>query len=284
MWRLKILFKIFYSSLGIPYSISKRVGIRKWGKMDQYQYSKHIFWGHVKDASKYANINRPNLMEIGCGDCVSTAIYSKFLGAKSVYLVDAGEYATKDLNVYKNLFQRMSEDSQASPDMDWQKISTFDDLLKALNAKYMTNGLRSLNSIPDNSIDYIFSHAVLEHIRLAELKPMIKEMYRVLVPGGVMSHNIDYKDHLDESINNLRFPEKIWESDLFAKSGFYTNRVPAVRMHKLFLESGLDIVDERFGEWNPLPLKKNLLDKSFHTYADRNELVPTSSFIAKKRL
>ena len=283
MWRLKILFKIFYSTLRIPYSISKKLGINKWGKMDQYQYSQHIFWGHIKNASKHVNVIHPSLMEIGCGDCLSTSVYSKFLGAKSVCLVDAGEYATKDLNVYKNLFEKMSEDSQSSPEIDWQKICTFDDFLKAFNTKYMTNGLRSLNSIPDNSFDYIFSHSVLEHVRLVELGPMIKEIYRVLKPGGVMSHNIDYKDHLANSINHLRFSEKIWESSLFIKSSFYTNRVPAIEMHKLFAELGLDFLYEGFGKWNPLPLDKTLLDKSFRPYADSNAIVPTSSFIAKKR-
>jgi hypothetical protein len=27
-------------------------------------------------------------------------------------------------------------------------------------------------------------------------------------------------------LNNLRFSERIWESEFMAKSGFYTNRIP----------------------------------------------------------
>ena len=54
-----------------------------------------------------------------------------------------------------------------------------------------------------NSIDYIFSHSVIEHVRKFELNNLIDEMYRVLKPKGVVSHNINYKDHLDESLNNL---------------------------------------------------------------------------------
>ena len=92
--------------------------------------------------------------------------------------------------------------------------------------------------IEDNSIDYIFSHSVMEHIRKYELDSLIREMFRVLKPNGVISHNINYKDHLGESLNNLRFSEKLWESNLFANSGFYTNRVPALEMHNLFKRNG----------------------------------------------
>ena len=74
--------------------------------------------------------------------------------------------------------------------------------------------------IKSDSIDYIFSHSVLEHIRLFELEETINQMYRILKKGGFVSHNINYKDHLDEGLNNLRFPTSLWESNLFANSGF----------------------------------------------------------------
>ena len=81
----------------------------------------------------------------------------------------------------------------------------FVDLLCFYNTEYLTSGLESLKEIDDNSVDYIFSHSVLEHVRKYELNALIKEMYRVLKPNGVISHNINYKDHLDDSLNNLRF-------------------------------------------------------------------------------
>ncbi len=34
-------------------------------------------------------------------------------------------------------------------------------------------------------------------------------MYRVFKPYGVISHDINYKDHLDESLNNLRFSDRL---------------------------------------------------------------------------
>ena len=108
-------------------------------------------------------------------------------------------------------------------------------------------------------------------------------MYRVLKPNGVISHNINYKDHLGESLNNLRFSEQIWESNIFAYSGFYTNRVPAIEMHKFFKKAGFNLVYENFGKWEKLPIKKNNLNKIFNKYTDEELAIPTSSFLGIKK-
>ena len=122
----------------------------------------------------------------------------------------------------------------------------------------------------------------MEHVRKHELNTYIEEMHRILKPNGVISHNINYKDHLGESLNNLRFSEKIWESNLFAKSGFYTNRVPGVEMHNLFRKSGFNLVYENFGKWHKLPLSRRKIHRDFDKYSDNQLSVPTSSFLGKK--
>ena len=150
------------------------------------------------------------------------------------------------------------------------------------NAKYLTSGLESFRKIDDNSIDFIFSHSVMEHIKKNELNQLIKEMYRILKPHGVISHNINYKDHLGESLNNLRFSEQIWESDLFANSGFYTNRIPAIEMHQYFKNIGFNLVKEDFGRWDKLPINRNNLAKEFKKFTNEELMRPTSRFIAIK--
>ena len=105
-------------------------------------------------------------------------------------------------------------------------------------------------------------------------------MHRVLKPGGLISHNINYKDHLNESLNNLRFSENIWESSFFASSGFYTNRIPAVEMHKKFSNKGFKIIWEKYGYWQKLPIKRKHLNKKFRNYSDEDLKKCTSAFIA----
>jgi ubiquinone/menaquinone biosynthesis C-methylase UbiE len=98
-------------------------------------------------------------------------------------------------------------------------------MLEDCHAEYLTNGLESIRSIPSAMVDFVFSQAVLEHVRRDEFAPMLAETFRVLREDGYSSHEIDIKDHLGQSLHSLRFPESIWESSWFASSGFYTNRL-----------------------------------------------------------
>ena len=41
---------------------------------------------------------------------------------------------------------------------------------------------------PDNSVDLIWSQHVMEHFNESESQAVIREMYRVLKPGGIMVH------------------------------------------------------------------------------------------------
>ena len=107
-------------------------------------------------------------------------------------------------------------------------------------------------------------------------------MHRVLKPNGLISHNINYKDHLDESLNSLRFSHKIWESNLFSNSGFYTNRVPAIEMHRKFKKFGFKMVWEKYSQWPLLPLKRKYMHNDFKSYSDQDLMNVTSSFIASK--
>lgn len=81
----------------------------------------------------------------------------------------------------------------------------FKDVLAATNSQYFTDGLSSLRSIPTHSIDFIFSQAVLEHLRKHEFLDMMKELRRILKPTGICSHQVDLKDHLGGALNNLTF-------------------------------------------------------------------------------
>ena len=92
---------------------------------------------------------------------------------------------------------------------------SFMDLLEACRATYLTDGLQSLKSVPVGTVDFAWSHAVLEHIALSEFDGAARELHRVLRASGVTSHRIDLQDHLSESLHSLRFPERIWESWLF---------------------------------------------------------------------
>jgi len=281
MWRLKILIKVILSRLPINYSTWKRFNIFKHGEMESFDYSKQIFEGHFKDMSKLNLIPNPSILEVGPGDSLFSMIFSRKYSNNMFYFLDVGDFANKDINLYKGLIKKLINEGYLEK-FDINEDFSFDELLNFSNAKYMTSGINDLKKLDNDSIDYIFSHSVLEHVRLFEIDELISQMYRVIKPGGIVSHNINYKDHLSESLNNLRFSSKTWESDLFANSGFYTNRIPATKMHSMFKNVGFKILRENFGKWDKLPIPRLKISDEFKAFSDEELINCTSSFIAQK--
>ena len=244
--------------------------------MENYEYSRNIFEGHYRDMNKVSKIDNPVIMEIGPGDSLFSMVYSRIYTKEKFYFLDVNDFASRNLNLYFKL-QKNLEKEKPNLKILKKPFKDFDDLLCFYNAEYLTSGIESLKKIEDNSVDYIFSHSVIEHVRKYELDSLIDQMYRVLRPKGVISHNINYKDHLDESLNNLRFSENLWESNFFARSGFYTNRLPAVEIHSLFKKKGFKLTYENFGKWEKLPINRNKINKIFNKFTDEELAIPTSS-------
>lgn len=57
---------------------------------------------------------------------------------------------------------------------------------RGVKATYLVHDIRKGLPFPDASFDAIFSDSVLEHIPKREIKNIMKEYYRVLVPHGIL--------------------------------------------------------------------------------------------------
>lgn len=136
------------------------------------------------------------------------------------------------------------------------------------NAHYCVNGLHSLQEIPSETVDFIFSNAVLEHIHLHDFRNILNELYRVSSKESILSHTIDLKDHLNNSLNSLRFSKKVWESKLFEKSGFYTNRLRFKEICNYIRDAGFKIIHIDVKEWNALPMKTKYVNREFKNRED----------------
>ena len=88
-----------------------------------------------------------------------------------------------------------------------------DQLLLSHGGRHLVNGLDDMQEIPSASVDFVWSQAVLEHIRFENFMTTMKELRRVIKATGVCSHRINLRDHLDDALNNLRFRRTMWESD-----------------------------------------------------------------------
>lgn len=279
-WALKIVAKLVLSRLPAPYALWRAMGLFRHGRMDRRDYALKIFRLHAERAFPAGLPHGATVLELGPGDSIASALIAAGHGAGRVWLIDAGDYATKDVALYRVLARDLADSGVVTPDLS--RAQTFEDVLNACNARYLTRGLRSLGEVADVSVDFAWSHSVLEHVRKAQLSDTLRELRRVVKPGGLVSHNVDYQDHLAGALNNLRFAERLWESSLFADSGFYTNRVPAVVMHNMFRETGFEVLQEDFGRWPALPTPRRRMAPEFGGFADQDLMQRTSHALLRR--
>ena len=217
-WRFKILIKIIFSRIPVSYNIWRKIGLFRHGAMDNHTYTLNVFNSHLEKTGLAGNLNGKTILEIGPGDSIATAILASSFGAQTI-MVDAGFYVSKNIEIYRDMVNDFQNKGLVFS-FDINNINTIEELLFSCNARYLTNGLNSLLKIDSNSVDLIFSQAVLEHIRKNEFIDTMNHYYRILKKNGVCSHQIDLRDHLGGSLNNLRFSENIWESKILFKLWF----------------------------------------------------------------
>ncbi len=228
-WFIKIPAKIILSRLPVGERTWQRVNLFRAGGMDSEAYARSVFDQHYK-ASGLGGLHGCTILELGPGNGLLTGKFAGELGATRIWLVDSHPIA---------------------------EPASFP------NTTYLSDGLKSLRMIPDASIDFAFSNAVLEHVRKREFGPIVKEIRRVLKPRGVTSHQIDFRDHLQYALNNLRFSERTWESEFMANSGFYTNRLSWAHMKSVFEASGFAVQSERLSQWDKLPTPRSAMAQEF---------------------
>lgn len=278
-WWLKILIKILSSRLPLSYGFWKAMGVFEHGQMNNFQYSIDNFFNHLKRLSIEGDDLRGfTILEMGPGDSIATAIIASCFGARTT-LIDAGEFIHKDMKVYSEFISFLGEQGYNTKHM--QKCQTYKDLVRCSSTTYLTDGLKSFRGLDDSSIDVIFSQAVLEHIKLDEFEDTIKETRRVLNSRGIASHQIDLKDHLSKSLNNLRFSREIWESSIFSNSGFYTNRLRYSSIIETFENIGFTVAIDQVKRWEKLPLSRSKMQLEFSILDDAELLIKDFSVTLK---
>jgi SAM-dependent methyltransferase len=269
-WWAKIAAKIILARLPIGYEFWQKVGLFRHGAMDEIIYVQHVFDWHVASAGLINQLEGKTLLELGPGNSVATAVVAACYGANTI-LIDSGDYASQDISLYRRFTKSLKEAGLRPPNLE--EAQNREEALKICGAKYLSNGLSSLKAIADDSVDLIFSHAVLEHVRRHEFFEATKECSRILKVGGWVSHRVDLKDHLGGGLNNLRFRKSVWESDFFVRSGFYTNRLRFSEMIALFERAGFYLEMVNVGRWNVPPIERKSLSQDFESLTDDDLIV-----------
>lgn len=269
-WWLKIIAKIVLSRLPLGYNFWRKLGLFRHGKMDHSAYVIGVFNAHCERAGLKGELTDRVVLELGPGDSIATAIVAASYGAKTI-LVDSGKYASQDVNLYKFFAKNLRGIGLNPPDLSAAR--NIEDILDLCGSVYYTRGLSSLKEISEKSVDLIFSQAVLEHVREHEFHQTMVECKRILKNYGLASHCVDLKDHLGGGLNNLRFGNRIWESNFFVGSGFYTNRIRFSRMVSIAEEVGFQIELGKVDRWDAIPLARNKLAVEFSHLSDDDLLI-----------
>lgn len=259
-WWIKLAAKLLLSQFPLSYRSWQKLGLFRHGCMTLPEYALNVFESHVDQAGLRGHLRGIKILEIGPGDSVATAIIAKSYGAKAI-LIDAKPFAESDIRPYLALCELLRRHGLEPPMLS--SSDSLQDILSLCEGEYLTEGLKGWNKIPPKSVDFVFSQAVLEHILKDEFFLMMQECRRVMKPGSFASHKIDLRDHLGEALNNLRFSEQVWESNLFNSSGFYTNRIRYTDMIKLFKAAGFSVEKTEVVRWDKLPNPKKDLALPF---------------------
>ncbi len=269
-WQIRIVAKIILSRLPFNYRLWESMDLFKHGHMKNPEYALQVFEEHFNRVDFQRKNDNFVALELGPGDSLFSSIIARSFGAKRCYMVDVGAYASMEKKPYEALV-KLLEDKGVPIDID--AGSSVSDLIEECGGVYCTEGLKSLKAIPDQSVDFIWSQAVLEHIRFHEFKAIMNELRRVLRTGGVCSHRVDLKDHLGGGVNNLRLGSHIWETDWMASSGFYTNRIRFNEMINRFVNAGFDVHVIKKDKWPEIPISRQKMAAEFGEIDDEDLLV-----------
>ena len=128
-------------------------------------------------------------------------------------------------------------------------VDSFSDLYSVLGFDYVVDTSGTLDCLPDESFDVVFSCNVLEHVAAAILPGFVQSFSRLLPPGGYSVHSIDMGDHLSyydrrvSAKNYLTYSDSVWKR-LFENEVQYFNRVQRSGWLSLFRNAEFQLMHE----------------------------------------
>jgi hypothetical protein len=126
-------------------------------------------------------------------------------------------------------------------------VDDLDGYLSAIGVDYRAPADARKTGLPSCSIDFVTSTNTLEHIPPVEISAILGECRRLLAGSGLMSFQIDYRDHysyFDDRVsvyNFLRYSDRQWR--LHNPPLHYQNRLRHSDYLRLFAAAGFEVLD-----------------------------------------
>jgi SAM-dependent methyltransferase len=174
--------------------------------------------------------------------------------------------------------------------LELEPIQSLSELGPRFGIQYLAPCDARATGLAAESVDFVSSTDVCEHVPEDDLAAIFRECFRLLRPGGAFSCRIDLQDHysyFDRSIsryNFLRFSEDTWR--LVNSPIHYQNRLRAPDYLRLVRDAGFELVVERpsgpdeagLAQLSSLPLAERFRDG----YTPQELGVTVLSFVARR--
>lgn len=164
--------------------------------------------------------------EIGPGGAMGVGICALLAGAQSCIGLDEFEYGSSSIN--REIFNGLQSLADWS-DVPAERLNAIDlaiqDQENPLGIKFKYETPMAAADVEPNSVDFLISHAVMEHVEnIAETYRVCAEM---LKPGGVMSHQIDFRCHgtANRWNGHWSYDDKAWRK-ISSGRPYLLNRAP----------------------------------------------------------
>lgn len=245
----------------------------------------HANFCHVIDGVGKMNLLGKSTCELGPGGSLSNAFYLFQMGGHAHALLDVQDFINTGRNVSKKEYQdfmlpsRYEKKRDLPPFKEGKPLSKY---MKEINATYYFDGLDGYRRMPGESVDFLYSCTVLQHIRKNIFIDSVNEMYRMMKFGAISFHTVDLRDMLGGKKNHLRYSDEYWNDEAHRNMRCYTNRIQCAEMCEIFKEVGFKIKKVTRECFKKPPINKRMLDAAFKGIPDKELYTKTFSIMLEK--
>ena len=234
---LVLVENVFFSFLPSARKIVERVVFNPYSfGFNHLEYAKKQFESFLLKVSPM-RVRDKVILELGPGGSIGFGLLALKNGAKKYYAIENGNHAKIDSKIFTAYKKLLDNNTRLISELFTKNFH-----FNREKICFIENDQVSPYNIPDNSVDIIYSCAVLEHVH--NLDFCFSEMTRVLKSGGVMNHQVDLRDHIfsQRSIWFLKISDRVFNA-LFSKTGEYVNRKRFSHYLQLIKANNLEIVN-----------------------------------------
>lgn len=215
---------------------------RPMGNTASARYARSIWKFHLANYRRFIGDHIPETVaELGPGASLGSCISALCDGVNQAIALDVCPYADNNLLNLKLLDELTVGSNSAA-----RYLPLRDAILHLCEAndgtllKYVAPWT-DIKALPDCSVDFVFSHSVMEHITTP--LAAYKACFRWLKPGGIMSHKIDHSSHaITRSWNgHYGIPRILW-AIIFGKRPYLLNRMTPSQHEEAIRLAGFQVL------------------------------------------